>query len=644
MSLLALDEVTLHLGRRTLFDHIALAVERGDHLGLVGPNGSGKSTLLRVVVGQIVPDGGRVVFAKGARLGYLPQELSELGEGTLLEQVLSAAPGRNDVETRLTEVEDALGTSNDEAEQLELAEELADLHRRLVDLEQDYAPHKAQSILSGLGFKTRDFDRPVSEFSGGWRMRAALAGLLFQKPDVLLLDEPTNHLDMPSVAWLNKFLASYTEAFVLICHDREFLNRHVNRIASFEVEGLRTYKGNYSSYVEQRRLELELLDNKVKKDEARKRELEAFVTRFKAKASKARQAQSKAKQIERMQEDMVEIPKPRQTISIRFPSAERTGDNVLRLSGVGFSYGAHRVFSGADLLVRRGDKVAIVGVNGAGKTTLLKIIAGELAGYEGKIEPGSRVKMSYFAQHHAEVLDRSHTVLEEVGQAAPKKGQTELRGLLGAFLFSGDEVEKPIGVLSGGERARVALAKLLVDPGNVLLLDEPTNHLDTESAERLTESLEGYDGTLIFVSHNLDFAKRLSTKVWDVHDGVVETYPGSLADYIEQFSGADETPKAPEPKAVAPKPTAMSREQNKKDQAEQRKRRTNLEKEIADAEARIARLEAEQNELEARLAHPSTQANAEEARTVAKRYEEVQRESAQLLARWEKASSELAGL
>ena len=449
---------------------------------------------------------------------------------------------------------------------------------------------------------------------------------------------------MPSVAWLNKFLTTYSEAYVLICHDREFLNRHVDRIASFEVEGLRTYKGNYDAYVEQRRLELELLDNKVKKDEAKKRELEAFVTRFKAKASKARQAQSKAKQIERMQEDMVEIPRPRQTISIRFPPTERTGDNVLRLSELGFAYDKHRVFSGAELLVRRGDKVAIVGVNGAGKTTLLKIIAGELSGYEGKIEPGSRVKMSYFAQHHAEVLDRKNTVLEEVGHAAPKKGQTELRGLLGAFLFSGDDVEKPIGVLSGGERARVALAKLLVDPGNVLLLDEPTNHLDTESAERLTDSLEGYDGTLIFVSHNLDFAKRLSTKVWDVHDGMVETYPGSLAEYIEQYSSVEEAPKAAEAKPAHQKPQVQNREQNKKEQAEQRKRRSALEREIAELEAKIAQIETEQNELEARLAHPSTQSNPEEAKTVAKRYEEVRTESAGLLTRWEKASSELASL
>ncbi len=644
MSLLALDDITLHLGQRTLFEQLTLAVERGDRLGLVGPNGSGKSTLLRVVVNQIAPDSGRIVFSKGARLGYLPQELSELGEGTLLEQVIAAAPGRIDVEARLTEIEEALMVSTEESEQLDLAEELADLHRRLVDLDLDYAPHKAQTILAGLGFKTTDFDRPVSEFSGGWRMRAALAGLLFQKPDVLLLDEPTNHLDMPSVAWLNKFLATYSEAFVLICHDREFLNRHVNRIASFEVEGLRTYKGNYDAYVEQRRLELELLENKVKKDDAKKRELEAFVTRFKAKASKARQAQSKAKQIERMQEDMVDIPRPRQTISIRFPPTERTGDNVLRLSDLGFSYGNHRVFSGANLLVRRGDKVAIVGVNGAGKTTLLKIIAGELTNYEGKIEPGSRVKMSYFAQHHAEVLDRSNTVLEEVGHAAPKKGQTELRGLLGAFLFSGDDVEKPIGVLSGGERARVALAKLLVDPGNLLLLDEPTNHLDTESAQRLTDSLEGYDGTLIFVSHSLDFAKRLSTRVWDVHDGKVETYPGSLADYIEQYSAVDEAPKASVAPKAPVKAQVQSREQNKKEQAEQRKQRAGLEKAVLELEGEIARLEAEQGELEARLAHPSTQQDPEEARSVAQRYEAVRSQASMMLERWEMISAELAEL
>jgi ATP-binding cassette, subfamily F, member 3 len=645
MPLLSAEALSLQYGGKIIFDDDALTVEPHDRLGIVGANGTGKSTLMRILVGALAPDGGRVTRMRGIRVGYLPQEHSDPGRGPLLEVVLSGAPGRASVEEQLEVVEKALEESTDAAEQLALSEELADIHAMLADLDRRFARHHAQSILAGLGFLESDFGRPVFEFSGGWRMRAALAGLLFQAPDVLLLDEPTNHLDMPSVHWFSSFLSGFSHALVLISHDREFLNRHAKRIASLEVEGLRQYRGNYDQYVKQRETELEYLENRAKKDDQRRRELEAFVERFRAKATKARQAQSKVRMIEKLQEQVVDIPKPRHSISLRFKPTERAGEDVVRVQGLEYGYeSGHRVFTDLDLLVRRGDRISIVGVNGAGKTTLLKLIAGELEPDSGKIALGHNVTPSYFAQHHAEVLDAKKTVLDEVWRSAPQLSQTDARAICGAFLFSGDEVEKPVGVLSGGEKARVALAKMLASPGNLLLLDEPTNHLDTESATKLTESLESYDGTLLFVSHNLDFARRLSTKVWDVHDGIVETYPGSLGDYLAHLKTAEtgeaeETAKLHEAKEAAPPDDKAARKEawlkDREAQAAERKKRSALERRVAEAEAKVTALEKRQAELEAELADPKTHADTEHSRALAHEYHELKRTIDAAFAKWE---------
>ncbi len=604
MALLAADELHLAYGARTIFDGASVAVERRDRLGVVGANGSGKSTLLKILAGGIEPDGGRIVRAKGLRVGYLAQEHGDVGDGTLLEHVLARAPGRDTLALRVEEVQHALAEASDTDEQMALSEELADLVEALGALDKDFAPHRAKRILVGLGFALTDFERRVDEFSGGWRMRAALAALLFEKPDVLLLDEPTNHLDVPSVHWLTRFLDSVKQAIVLTCHDKEFLNRHVKRVASLELEGVRVFSGNYDEYLEQRELDLAMLERRAEKDEQKKKELEAFVTRFRAKASKARQAQSKAKQIEKLESQMVDIPKVRRAMSIAFEPTERTGGDVIRVSDLAFGYGDHRLFSGLDLLVRARERIAIVGANGAGKTTLLKLIAGELSPEAGSIEFGSGVGASYFAQHHSETLDENATVLESVWAMAPDLSQSAARGLCGAFLFSGDDVDKRIGVLSGGERARVALARMLARPKNLLLLDEPTNHLDTESADKLTESLDTYDGTLLFVSHNLDFARRLSNVVWDVSAGSVTTYPGSLADYLDHVAAQqdaldaelaeDDTAAVPQDKAAR----IAAREEKKAREKEARKKRAALDRAAEEIEAKIATLEARKAELE----------------------------------------------
>jgi ATP-binding cassette, subfamily F, member 3 len=653
MPLIQAESLSLQFGGKVIFDDASIAIEAGDRLGIIGANGTGKSTLMKILVGETQPDGGRITRARGCRVGYLAQEHGDPGEGPLLDNVLATAPGRGTLDERLKAVEKALAGASSPEEQLELSTELAELHGTLGHLEDQFSRHEAQRILSGLGFSEEDFARPVREFSGGWRMRAALASLLFQRPDVLLLDEPTNHLDMPSVHWLGGFLRSFRQALVLISHDREFLNGHVKRVASLEVEGLRQYRGNYDGYLEQREMELELLENRAAKDERRRKELESFVERFRAKATKARQAQSRVKMIEKMEEQFVEIPRPRRSIALRFKPVPRSAETVIAVRKLGFGYGERRIFSNVDLMVRRGDRLAIVGMNGAGKTTLLKLLAGELEPDDGEIALGHNVTRSYFAQHHADVLNLEKTVLEEVWRAVPAMSQTEARGICGAFLFSDDDVDKHVRVLSGGEKARVALARMLADPGNLLLLDEPTNHLDTESATKLTESLTSYDGTLLFVSHNLDFARRLSNKVWDVHDGIVEEYPGSLGDYLDHLAEVEKerhldesdgalrnTPAQPDDKAARKEAYQKAKEA----EAQERKKRSSIKRRVEEAEAKVTALEKEQAELEAQLADPATHLDAARSKQLSARYQEVRSGLERAMSDWEKSQLELEAL
>ncbi|MCB9655691.1 MAG: ABC-F family ATP-binding cassette domain-containing protein [Deltaproteobacteria bacterium] len=656
MPILAAEAIDVHFGARRIFEDDSLAIEPRERLGIVGVNGAGKSTLMRILAGQVAPDGGTVTRAAGCRIGYLAQEHGDVGDGSLLEQVLKAAPGRDALTARVAAVEQSLLETADPEVQLALSGELADLVADLADLEHEFGAHRAKKILAGLGFSETDFDRPLTEFSGGWRMRGALAALLYERPDVLLLDEPTNHLDMPSVQWLDGFLRTFPKALVITCHDREFLNRQIRRVASVEPEGLRVYAGNYDDYVAQRALELEYLEARARKDDQRKKELEAFVTRFKAKASKARQAQSKAKLIEKMKDDVVELPKVRRTMSIRFQPTERPGDPVVRLEDVSFGYADVPLFSALNLSIRRGERVAIVGVNGAGKTTLLRIIAKELSTTAGNITYGRNVAPSYFAQHHTLALAPHRTVLEEVWQANTDLSPTAARNICGSFLFSADDVDKRIEILSGGEKARVALAKLLAAPGNFLLLDEPTNHLDTDSADRLTEALESYDGTLLFISHSLHFARRLANTVWNVEAGTVTTYPGTLNDYLDHLeakreamnearSGAN-TPDFQRTEAHSEARTEKAlrieaREEEKKRRAEERKNRVSLEKRIGALEQEIDDLERSRSELEVQMTDPSIHADADRMRDVVQRYAQTKSRLEDSMEAWEKLQATL---
>ncbi|RKH52354.1 ABC transporter ATP-binding protein [Corallococcus sp. AB050B] len=648
MSLVIAQDISLAYGKKVLFDEDNFTLGPRDRVGLVGANGTGKSSLMKIIAGVSQPDGGTVQYSRRARAGYLPQEIAGLPEGTVVEAVMSTVPGRDALESRLKDTEGALAASTDEEEQLELAQTLADLHAELDDFENRYGRHHAERILKGLGFKDADLSKPTQALSGGWRMRAALAGLLLQDPDLLLLDEPTNHLDVPTLAWFDGFLRRSNKAMVLISHDRDFLNRQINRVVSLEMEGVREYAGNYEDYKRQRAEEMVLLQARAEKVEQRRAELQGFIDRFGAKATKAKQAQSRAKMLAKLEK--VQVLEERQTMKFRFPEVERSGRDVVLMEGITKRYGALTVYNGLDARLERGQRIAVVGANGAGKTTLLKMVAGELAPDTGKVTLGHNVVVGYYAQHHADKLDRHNTIIEEVRPLAADKPESYVRGVLGAFLFSGDDVDKPIGVLSGGERARVALAKLLLIPSNFLLMDEPTNHLDLDSSEMLIEALKLYGGTLLFVSHNRSFINNLCTHVWEVADGKLTSHPGNLDEYLyhqEQqrlaAEGAD-TGASSGKGAAATGP--VSEKERKRLEAEARQRRSVVEgpikKEIAKLEERIAKVEAEQKDRETQLADPVLYNDFARAKPLMDAHRTGKEELEDLYARWEAAQEKLA--
>jgi len=530
MNIVTAESLALHFGEKDILRGEGFAIARGDRIGLIGANGTGKTSLLRLLCGQQNLDGGAFHFAKNVTVGYLPQDVLEMPQGVLLQSVLNAAPGKADLDGKFYEVEKELGEATTPKLQEELAVVFAELDDQKELFESTYSPFEAEKILLGLGFKEVDFKRPLSELSGGWKMRAALAGLLFSKPTLLLMDEPTNHLDVPTVLWLDEFLQAWPKAMVLVSHDRDFLNNQIKRLLSFEFEGLRAYTGNYNQYLKQREDEERLLLARAKNIEDRKRQAMRFVTRFRAKNTKAKQVKSKLKEIERLGE--IDLPAKRRTLTFSFPPASRSGKDVIRIGNLCKSFPGVPLFENLDKSVYRGNRIAIIGVNGAGKSTLLKMVAGEEKQDSGILKIGHNVSIGYYAQHHVETLDIKKTLLDQVWGVVPDATQSFVRGVCGAFLFSGDDVEKPIGVLSGGEKARVLLSCLLVKPGNLLLMDEPTNHLDLWSSEALADALETYDGTLIFVSHNKAFVNRLANIIWDVDQGRIYEFPGSLDEYL----------------------------------------------------------------------------------------------------------------
>ena len=651
MSLVVLDEVSLFFGDRMIFDAVSLRLGHGDRIGLIGPNGSGKTTLLKIIAGEQEVDDGKVTRANGVRVGWLPQDISIAGGRSLIDMILSSVPGRRELDDRLAATEAALerATKDDlpEDQLLELAGEVGELHERIDHFDRFFGEHEALAILAGLGFQPGDELRDLGEFSGGWKMRGVLAGLLFQRPDVLLLDEPTNHLDLPSVAWFGDFLKRWNRCFILISHDREFLNDQIGRVVSLELEGVRSYPGNYDKYLAQRAEEETILQGRAKNLARERERLTRFVDRFRAQANKAKAVQSRIKALEKMED--VELYGKRGTMRFSFPTTARSVADVIRIEGLKKAYGEHVVFPGVDLTVRRGEKIGIIGVNGAGKTTLLRMIAGELPYDAGTIKVGSGVQVGYYAQHHAETLDMTATIYEIIQRAAPDAPPARVRSMAGAFMFSGDDIDKPIKVLSGGERARVALARLCIAPGNLLLMDEPTNHLDLASSESLAQSLTTYDGTLVFVSHNRSLIRQLATRIWNVEDGRVETYAGTLDEYMYSMAQRRQAILATDAQAGKAAPAAKaSREDDKarkRREAEARQKRAAklgpLEKQVAQLEERIGVLEAEQKVRSAELADPTVYDDAARRNKLLADYQTAQDKLEELTGRWEAAMAQL---
>ncbi len=669
MSLVVLEHVSLFFGDKRIVDDLGVRVADGDRIGLIGPNGSGKTTILRLIAGVQQPDGGEVRTARGVRVGWLPQEIHIEGGRSLIELCTSSVPGRASIEEDLKQAEAEYAKildDGDEDAMMEAATRLADLHERIAHFETSFSEHEAKRILAGLGFSDSDHGRDISEFSGGWKMRGVLASLLFQRPDVLLLDEPTNHLDMPSVAWFSSFLKSYRRPFILISHDREFLNEQINRVMSLEVEGVRQVPGNYEQYIVQRAEEEIILENKAANLEREREKALQFINRFRAKASKAKAVQSRIKALDKM--ESVSTYRKRRVMSFSFPPSDRAGHEIVRVEKLRKAYGDLVVLPDVNLTAYRGDRIGIIGPNGAGKTTLLKLIAGELEPTAGTVEIGHRVRPSYYAQHHAELLHDANTVHDEAMSVNRELGQTRIRSVLGAFLFSGDDVDKRVAVLSGGEKARVALAKLLLDPGNLLLLDEPTNHLDLESCESLVETLGTYDGTMIFVSHNRALVRRLATKIWAVEEGVVREYPGNLDDYMDfwrhRLDGDDVDDAAPVTKKAssakqksapskqksAPKPSApkRSREEEKQRKRAEAKRRQERSKSVGKLERkaeelfkRIEELEAQQKERNDKLCDSAGFASDKERFDTLTQLQIDAAKIEELTMRWEKTQEEI---
>ena len=639
MSLLHARALSLRYGPKIILDEASFALGHHDRVGLIGPNGSGKSTLMKILAGRVEADSGSVQLVRRARASYLPQELSELPPGSLIDGVQASVPGRSWLESRLASVDAALAQAASEAEQVELGGELAELHEELAHHEELYGRHRAEEILSGLGFSQESFARPAAELSGGWKMRAALAALLLQDPELLLLDEPTNHLDVPTLEWFDSFLRRSRKALLLVSHDREFLDRQIDRVLSFEVEGLRSYAGNYERYLELRAAEEEQLQAQAEKQQRRRAQMQAFIERFRAKATKARQVQSRIKLLEK--EAVVEVREERATVRFRFPEAPRSGREVARLEGVSKSYGDKTIYRDLSGQILRGDRIAVIGLNGAGKTTLLKLLAQEIEPDSGSVTPGHNVVTGYFAQHHTERLDPEKTILQEVHSLVPTEPQSWVRGVLGSFLFSGDEVDKRIGVLSGGERARVALAGLLVVPSNFLLMDEPTNHLDLDSSEALIDALTRYEGTLLFVSHNRSFVNGLATQVWEVRDGRIDAQPGDLDDWA-----ARRKPEGPMPaeRGSAGSQGAQARRERALEREQREKALGPIKRAIAELEQRIAELEKTKNEAEAQLADAALFADPARSTPIVKTYQDSSKKLEELYARWEHKQEELAAL
>jgi ATP-binding cassette subfamily F protein 3 len=650
--MIEIKEIEKGYGEKILFSGCSLRLGTRDRTGLVGPNGSGKTTLFRMIAREEQADRGEIIIGRGVHIGYLSQEPMPLKGQSLIEEVQSGVKDLTALEDKMRLLEEDIAEEKD-------AQNLEALAKAYGQLEERYARQggyslefRAKAILFGLGFREGDLHRSTEELSGGWLMRLTLGKILLSNPDLLLLDEPTNHLDLESLIWLEEFLGETMGTVVVVSHDRDFLNRVVTKILAIEGKKIIPYPGNYDAYVQAREKKKVLQEAALENQRRKVEQTERFIERFRYQATKARQVQSRVKQLGKL--ERVEIQDAQKTIRFSFPQPVRSGRLVTELKGLHKAYGPVKVYSGVDLTLLRGDKVAFIGPNGAGKSTLLKLLARVLDPDEGTIEWGHNVTSAYFAQHQLELLDPSKTVWEEIFSQAKDEPVSFLRGLLGAFLFSGEEVEKKVSVLSGGEKSRLVLAKMLMHPANFLLLDEPSNHLDIAAREVLERALREFKGTLCFITHDRHLINTVANKVLEVNAGRLNVYPGNYEDYQykkeleKKEAGMDEVEIPSSAKSAARERSARRSKEQKRLEAEARNRfyreTKELREKIQEIEGSLEQATQEMESMAIQLADPEVYRKGENIPGLLKAHAEAKKRVESLTAEWETLAQQLEEL
>ena len=638
-----LSNISLQFNGKYLFKDVNYRISSGDKISLVGANGTGKSSLLKIIAGKLEPESGEVIKQKRISIGYLPQDnITHLGK-TLLEEAGSALTDIIELQKKEKIITESLGDPNlSDEEKMDLAHQLGEVHHMLDGLDSYSAESKVEKILIGLGFDQEDFLRLTDQFSGGWQMRIALAKILISQNDLLLLDEPTNHLDIDSLEWLIDFLKAYKGGLLIVSHDKNFVNQITNRTLEIFLGKFFTFRGDYDSYLRYKIERDELVSHQYELQQKKIKETQKFIERFRYKSTKAKQVQSRIKQLEKI--DLVELPNDKSEIDIRFSEPPQSGRTPIKLISVSKSYGDKNIFKGIDFEIERGEKIAFVGPNGAGKTTLAKIIAGVIGFDSGERILGNNTVVSYYAQDVADNLDPDLDIIETVDGIAENKTPGQLRSLLGSFLFSGDDVFKKVGILSGGEKSRVALCKILLTKANLIILDEPTNHLDYSSKLILQKALIDFKGTLILVSHDIDFLRPIASKIIDIRKGNIKTYLGNI-DYFLSKRDLIHIEKDEKTLLKKDRVELSNRKEQKRLEAETRQQKhkatKDLVKEISRCEEKISKYENEIKDLETKLADPGIYNNGEIAKETTNLFNKTKSELDTTLKKWEELNEKL---